>query len=85
MLRKDDKFSLLIKLKIICIVCFLFLFQINPERLKLEMLNGELEDEGKKRCIHIEKFNALHNVGIKDVTVFGDRILIIFHCFLILK
>ena len=85
MLRKDDKFSLLIKLKIICIICFLFLFQINPERLKLEMLNGELEDEGKKRCIHIEKFNALHNVGIKDVAVFGDRILIIFHCFLILK
>ena len=52
---------------------------------KFSLLNGELEDEGKKRCIHIEKFNALHNVGIKDVAVFGDRILIIFHCFLILK
>ena len=46
---------------------------------KFSLLNGELESEEKKRCIHIEKFNALHNGGIKDVAVFGDRILVLTH------
>ena len=41
---------------------------------KFSLLNGELENQTKKRCIHMEKFNALHNGGIKDVAVFGDRI-----------
>jgi alpha-tubulin suppressor-like RCC1 family protein len=45
---------------------------------KFSLLNGEIEDE-KKRCIHMEKFNSLHNGGIKDVAVFGDRILVLTH------
>jgi len=45
---------------------------------KFSLLNGEVEDE-KKRCIHMEKFNSLHNGGIKDVAVFGDRILVLTH------
>ena len=46
---------------------------------KFSLLNGELENENKKRCIHMEKFNALYNGGIKEVAVFGDRILVITH------
>ena len=46
---------------------------------KFSLLNGELENEEKKRCIHPEKFNSLHNGGIKDVAVFGDRILVLTH------
>ena len=45
---------------------------------KFSLLNG-LENEAKKRCIYIEKFNSSHNGGIKDVAVFGDRILVLTH------
>ena len=46
---------------------------------KFSLLNGGAGNEEKKRCIHIEKFNSLHNGGIKDVAVFGDRILVLTH------
>ena len=45
---------------------------------KFSLLNG-LENETKKRCVYYEKFNSLHNGGIKDVAVFGDRILVLTH------
>ena len=46
---------------------------------KFSLLNGEGDGEQKKRCIFIEKFNSLHNGGIKYVAVFGDRILVLTH------
>jgi alpha-tubulin suppressor-like RCC1 family protein len=46
---------------------------------KFSLLNGINENESKKRCIYYEKFNSLHNGGIKDVAVFGDRILVLTH------
>ena len=46
---------------------------------KFSLLNGGPENETKKRCIYYEKFNSLHNGGIKDVAVFGDRILVLTH------
>ena len=46
---------------------------------KFSLLNGINENESKKRCIFYEKFNSLHNGGIKDVAVFGDRILVLTH------
>ena len=46
---------------------------------KFSLLNGELENEEKKKCVHREKFNSLHNGGIKEVAVFGNRILILTH------
>ena len=72
-----DKFSLIS-------VCYndgslgLYRFMLRKDD-KFSLLNGELENEGKKRCIHMEKFNALHNGGIKNVAVFGDRILVLTH------
>jgi len=56
----------------------LYRFMLRKED-KFSLLNGGLENEEKKRCIHIEKFNSLHNGGIKDVAVFADRILILTH------
>ena len=50
---------------------------------KFSLLNGEIDKDNdkdvKKRCIFLEKFNSLHNGGIKKVAVFGDRILILTH------
>ena len=46
---------------------------------KFSLLNGEVEEDQKKRCIFMEKFNSAHNGGIKDVAVFGDRILVLTH------
>ena len=42
-------------------------------------LLSDIQKEEKKRCIYIEKFNSSHNGGIKDVAVFGDRILVLTH------
>ena len=46
---------------------------------KFSLLNEGPDKETKKRCIYMEKFNSLHNGGIKDVAVFGDRILVLTH------
>ena len=72
-----DKFSLIS-------VCYddgslgLYRFMLRKDD-KFSLLNGEIEGEEKKRCIHMEKFNSLHNGGIKNVAVFGDRILVLTH------
>ena len=46
---------------------------------KFSLLNGGEDNQEKKRCIHMEKFNSLHNGGIKYVAVFGDRIIVLTH------
>ena len=71
-----DKFSLITIIYLRDGTLGLYRFQIRKDD-KFSLLNGESDES--KNCVHMEKFNTLYNGGIKQVAVFGDRILILTH------